>query len=92
MKIQSASPASLLWAAANDKIDAVIDGNRVEIGFNNRFMLEALKVVDTDEVRIELNGAVSPILILPPEGDSFLFLVLPVRLKRKLKVDRSISL
>ena len=39
----------------------MIDGNRVEIGFNNRFMLEALKVVDTDEVRIELNGAVSPI-------------------------------
>ena len=69
--------------SANDKIDAVIDGNRVEIGFNNRFMLEALKVVDTDEVRIELNGAVSPILILPPEGDSFLFLVLPVRLKNE---------
>ena len=42
-----------------------------------------MKVVDTDEVRIELNGAVSPILILPPEGDSFLFLVLPVRLKNE---------
>jgi DNA polymerase-3 subunit beta len=46
-------------------------------------MLDALKVCDTDEVRIMLNGAVSPILILPPEGDNFIFLILPVRLKNE---------
>jgi len=33
-------------------------------------------------VRIELNGALQPMKVLPVEGDSFLFLVLPVRLKR----------
>ena len=67
---------------ANDRIPATVDGNKVEIGFNNRYLLDALKACDTDEVRIELNGAISPILILPPEGDSFTFLVLPVRLKK----------
>lgn len=67
---------------ANDKIKAKIEGNKVEIGFNNRYLLDALKACETDEVKIELNGAVSPILILPKEGDSFLFLVLPVRLKK----------
>lgn len=66
---------------ATDKIGANIVGEVVEIGFNNRFLLDALKVCDTDEVKIELNGAVSPILILPPQNDSFIFLVLPVRLK-----------
>lgn len=66
---------------ANDKISAQIDGERIEIGFNNRFIIEALRVCDTDEVLIKLNSPVSPIIILPPEGDSFLFLVLPVRLK-----------
>lgn len=66
---------------ANDKISAQIDGERIEIGFNNRFIIEALRVCDTDEVLIKLNSPVSPIIILPPEGESFLFLVLPVRLK-----------
>lgn len=66
---------------AMDQIDAEISGARVEIGFNNRYFLDALHAVDTDMVRIELNGALSPMKILPPDGESFLFLVLPVRLK-----------
>lgn len=58
-----------------------IDGANEEMGFNSRYLLDALKNAETDEVRIQLNGAVSPMKILPVEGDSFLFLVLPVRLK-----------
>ena len=68
---------------ANDKIPAKIEGEGCTIGFNNKYMLDALKVCDTDEVRIMLNGAISPILILPPEGDNFIFLILPVRLKNE---------
>ena len=36
---------------------------------------------DSDEVKVQLGGALSPMKVLPREGDSFLFLVLPVRLK-----------
>ena len=36
---------------------------------------------ETDEVRVQLNGPLSPIKILPREGEHFLFLVLPVRLR-----------
>ncbi len=78
--VKISSVASL--GTANDIVDAEIDGNKVEIGFNNRYLLDALKACDTDIVRIELNGSISPILILPPEGDDFIFLVLPVRLKK----------
>lgn len=78
--VKISSVASL--GTANDRLDAEIEGNRVEIGFNNRYLLDALKACDTDTVRIELNGSISPILILPPEGDDFTFLVLPVRLKK----------
>ncbi len=67
---------------ASDKVSADVDGSRVEIGFNNRYFIEALRACNTDRVKIILNGAVSPILILPTEGDSFTFLVLPVRLKK----------
>lgn len=68
---------------AADRIMADVKGKRVEIGFNNRYMLDALRVCDADEVRLEFNGSITPILILPTEGDSFLFLVLPVRLKNE---------
>ena len=44
-------------------------------------MTDALKNTDCDEVQIELSGALSPIKVLPKEGNSFLFLVLPVRIK-----------
>ena len=67
---------------ANDKVPAEVEGNKVEIGFNNRYLLDALRACNTDMVKIELNGAVSPVLVLPPEGDDFTFLVLPVRLKK----------
>jgi DNA polymerase-3 subunit beta len=66
---------------ANDAFDAKIDGNGVEIGFNNRYLLDALRNTESDEVKIQLNGSISPMKILPREGNSFLFLVLPVRLK-----------
>ncbi|MGN0468608.1 MAG: DNA polymerase III subunit beta [Acutalibacteraceae bacterium] len=65
---------------ANDKMAADVEGNDLEIGFNNKFILDALKACDTDEVKIELNSSNQPIIILPTNGDDFLFLVLPVRI------------
>lgn len=66
---------------ANDEFDANADGNSVEIGFNNRYLLDALRNTEGDEVKIQLNGPISPMKIMPREGNAFLFLVLPVRLK-----------
>ena len=66
---------------ANDELKIPIGGDEVEIGFNNRYLLDAIRNSDSDKVLIELNGPLSPMKVLPVEGDSFLFLVLPVRLK-----------
>ncbi len=65
---------------ANDTVSVEYDGSDVEIGFNNKYLLEAIKNADTDELVFELNGPLKPLKILPPEGDSFLFLVVPMRL------------
>ena len=65
---------------ASDKLNASVDGKRTEIGFNNRFMLDALRSCDTDEVLIHLNGPQSPAVIVPPEGDSYLYLILPIKI------------
>lgn len=65
---------------ANDMITASVTGNDVEIGFNYRYLLDALKNADTDEVKIMLNGSLQPMIIRPVSGESFTFLVVPMRL------------
>lgn len=67
--------------SASDRLPVSISGDNTEIGFNNRYLLEALRSCDTDEVLINLNGSLSPAVIVPPEGDDFLYLILPVKIK-----------
>ena len=66
--------------SANDKMEASVDGKRTEIGFNNRFVLDALRSCESDEVLINLNGPISPAVIVPTDGEHFLYLILPVRI------------
>lgn len=66
---------------ASDAIPAQIDGAPVEIGFNSKYLLDALRNADCDEVLVQLGGPLSPMKVLPREGNSFLFLVLPVRIR-----------
>lgn len=65
---------------ANDKMPADIDGKDLEIGFNNKFVLDALKACDADTVKLQFNSSSQPIIASPLEGDSFLYLILPVRI------------
>ena len=58
------------------------DGGGLEIGFNNKYLMDALKAAPAHKVRLELTTGVSPCVILPTEGEeNFLYMVLPVRLK-----------
>ena len=58
------------------------DGTGLEIGFNNKYLMDALRAAPADRVRLELTTSVSPCVILPVEGEeNFLYMVLPVRLK-----------
>ena len=58
------------------------DGNGLEIGFNNRYLMEALRYAPADSVRLELNTNISPCVSTPVDGsDNVLYMVLPVRLK-----------
>lgn len=67
---------------AKDVCKVAGDGNGLEIGFNNRYLLEALKYAPADMVKLELNTGISPCIITPVEGEeNFLYMVLPVRLK-----------
>lgn len=65
----------------DDSIEAEINGESVLIGFNNKYLLDALKAADTDKVRIQMTGANRAVKIVPFQGDSFTFIVMPVQIK-----------
>ena len=44
-------------------------------------MLEALRAAEGDKVRLRFSGAMKVIEILPLEGESFIFLIMPIQLK-----------
>lgn len=64
-----------------DELNAEIEGEPVEIGFNNRYLLDALRNSRCDKLAFEISGPLSPVKVLPVDGGDFLFLVLPVRFK-----------
>ena len=67
---------------AHDVCDLAGDGHELEIGFNCRYLLDALKAVPEDEVVLELSNGLSPIVLTPcDKSGKFAYMVLPVRLK-----------
>ena len=64
-----------------DEIPVSQEGADLEIGFNNRYILDALRNCGCDKVWFEINGPTAPMKILPELGDDFIFLVLPVRIR-----------
>ena len=56
------------------------DGTDLDIGFNSKYILDVLKVVNDEEIIMEFNTSVSPCLMKPVEGNAFEYLVLPVRI------------
>ena len=68
--------------AAEDKCSLAGDGKELEIGFNVRYLADALKVVPSEEVTLELTNGLSPIVLTPVDDKyDFAYMVLPVRIK-----------
>lgn len=72
---------STALGCSSDEIESEISGEILEIAFNDKYFLDVLKNCDSDEVVVELTSALRPIKITPVSGDSFVFIVLPVRMK-----------
>ncbi len=65
---------------ANDKLEVSVDGNDIEIGIQSRYILDALRASEEDEILIGMVSPTNPVCIIPTSGESFLYLILPVRL------------
>jgi len=68
--------------AAEDKCSFAGDGKELEIGFNVRYLADALRAVPGEEVCLELTNSLSPIVLTPVDDkQDYAYMVLPVRIK-----------
>ena len=67
--------------AAEDRCSIAGDGKELEIGFNVRYLCDALRAVPSEEVVLELTNGLSPIVMTPVDDKyDFSYMVLPVRI------------
>ncbi len=66
----------------NVKEEIIVEktGNDLEIGFNSKFVLDVLKVIDDEQVSLNFKTGVSPCVVKPVDGDYYEYLILPVRI------------
>jgi DNA polymerase III subunit beta len=65
---------------ARDEIEAEYDGDSLTVGFNARYLMDVLNVVDTDQVILEVKDAVSSSLMRPVADPESLYVIMPLRL------------
>jgi DNA polymerase-3 subunit beta len=51
----------------------------IRIAFSSKYMLDALKAFDCEDVELLFNGEVSPIIVKNPNTDNLIQLILPIR-------------
>ncbi len=66
---------------AKEEIFVETEGKNLEAGFNPRYFLDALKVIDDEEIFIDFGSNISPSVIRPISGDDYTYMILPIRIK-----------
>lgn len=66
----------------NVKEDLIIskEGDDLTIGFNSKYMIDALKAIEDEEIEIYFNTKINPFILKPLTGNSYEYLVMPVRI------------
>ncbi|MBN1891393.1 MAG: DNA polymerase III subunit beta [Clostridiales bacterium] len=71
--------ASTELGTLREEIPVSIQGDRVDIDFNPRYFIDALRAIEEDEISIQFSGSNGPCVLKPTEGEEFAYLVLPLR-------------
>ncbi len=64
------------------QMDAVIEGEPVEIAFNAKYLIDVLSVVDSAQVILETTTASSPGVLRPVGDDDYIHVIMPMHLSR----------
>lgn len=63
-----------------EDVEASIMGSDIEIAFNARYFTDVLRVLEEDEIFLDMTNNISPCVVRPVQGESFFYLILPVRI------------
>ena len=63
-----------------EEVMASKEGPDLIIGFNSKYLIDVLKVIDDEEIVMRFNTSISPCLVQPVSGNRFEYLILPVRI------------
>ena len=66
---------------SEDKIDIEYNGEELLIAFNYRFVLDALRIIESDKVIIGLKAPLSATVLKPQSEDDFICLIMPVQIR-----------
>ncbi|MEW6185662.1 MAG: DNA polymerase III subunit beta [Thermodesulfobacteriota bacterium] len=72
---------------AKENIPLNYKGAKLSVGFNARFFIDALQVMDSDSVSLEFNESVSPALIKGEKEPGFLALIMPMKLSDEEEIN-----
>lgn len=85
IRIRAQAGALVLSATTNEvgdsraELDASVDGSEIQIAFNARYVLDALAVVECDQIELRFDGPLSPGLMKAPGSEDYLYVIMPVR-------------
>ena len=63
---------------AYEEVPISMDGGDITIAFNARYLMEVLGIVDTEQVSLELTGALNPGILRAGDKKDFLYVVMPM--------------
>jgi len=63
---------------AAETVDVFLEGKNIDISFNAKYLIDALRVIDSEDIIMEFNTNISPCVIRSDMDSSFLYLILPV--------------
>ena len=65
---------------AREEVLVSLEGKDLLIAFNPKYLIEALKSIEEDQVEIYFISSLAPCIIQPVNGNHFKYLILPIRL------------
>lgn len=68
------------YGEATEELAARYEGDVLHTGFNARYLLDALSVMDGESVSLQMDTALSPCLIQEPESPGFRCVVMPIKI------------
>ena len=68
--------------SVDDQIACEMTGEKMIVGFNNRYLLDAVRAVQSDRVRIFLTAADRAVKVMEADGDSSIAIVMPVQVRK----------